>query len=102
MTTTLEKVSASVPDTQLPVQLLVLGVAMPIKHLGEHANWLLEPQQHGHGGRDLELQDSCRSEVIDGFAPRQQVLPQLGNVACARKAARHADNGNALEGIVSV
>ncbi len=66
MTTTLDKVSASVPDAQLPVQLPVLGAAMPIKHLGEHANWLLEPQQHGHDGRDLELQDSCRSEVIDG------------------------------------
>ena len=57
MTTTLEKVSAFVPVAQLPM----LGAAMPIKHLKEHHVWLLE-----HGGRDLELQDSCRSEVIDG------------------------------------
>jgi hypothetical protein len=57
MTTTLEQVSASVPVGEL----LVLGAAMPIKHLGEHSDWLLE-----NGGRDLKLQDSCRSEVIDG------------------------------------
>ena len=57
MTTTLEKVSASVPVAQLPV----LGAAMPIKQLPTHQAWLLE-----HGGRDIELQDSCRSEVLDG------------------------------------
>lgn len=39
----------------------VLGAAMPIELLPTYRNWLLE-----HGGRDLELQDAVRPEVLDG------------------------------------
>jgi hypothetical protein len=46
MTTTLEKASKSIPVTQLPM----LGAAMPIKHIGERCNWLLE-----HDGRSRFL-----------------------------------------------
>jgi len=45
------------PVTSLPV----VGAALPISALLEHREWLLE-----HGGRDLEIQDAYRSEVIDG------------------------------------
>jgi sugar phosphate isomerase/epimerase len=38
-----------------------LGAAMPIDLIGEHRDWLLE-----HGGRDLEIQDGFRADVLDG------------------------------------
>ncbi len=44
-------------DQPLPI----LGAAMPIDSIAQHADWLRE-----HGGRDLEIQDAYRSEVIDG------------------------------------
>ncbi|AWR87761.1 sugar phosphate isomerase/epimerase family protein [Meiothermus taiwanensis] len=39
----------------------VLGLALPIERLPEFRSWFLE-----HGGRDLELQDAVRPEVLDG------------------------------------
>ena len=48
-------------DSPTSAPLPVIGAAMPISDLLEHRNWLLE-----HGGRDLEIQDAYRSEVIDG------------------------------------
>ena len=45
------------PSRPLPL----LGAAMPIGKLHEHREWLLE-----HGGRDLEIQDGFRSQVLDG------------------------------------
>jgi sugar phosphate isomerase/epimerase len=40
---------------------LILGAALPIEKLEANRDWLLE-----HGGRDLEIQDAFRSEVLDG------------------------------------
>ena len=48
-------------DSPTPALLPVIGAAMPIDALLEHRDWLLE-----HGGRDLEIQDAYRSDVIDG------------------------------------
>ncbi len=39
----------------------VLGLALPIERLDEFRSWLDE-----YGGRDLELQDAARPEVLDG------------------------------------
>ncbi len=39
----------------------VLGMALPIELLPTYHTWLLE-----HGGRDLEIQDAARPEVLDG------------------------------------
>ncbi len=44
-------------QTTLPT----LGAAMPIDLIGEHRDWLLE-----HDGRDLEIQDGFRADVLDG------------------------------------
>jgi sugar phosphate isomerase/epimerase len=41
--------------------LATLGAAMPIELIGEHRDWLLE-----HDGRDLEIQDGFRADVLDG------------------------------------
>jgi sugar phosphate isomerase/epimerase len=47
-------------NTILPT-LPILGAAMPTELLSTHRDWLLE-----HGGRDLEIQDGFRPDVLDG------------------------------------
>lgn len=49
------------PENATERPLPLLGAAMPVDQLEAHAEWLSE-----HGGRDLEIQDAYKSEVIDG------------------------------------
>lgn len=48
-------------DMMNETPLHTLGAAMPIEKIPEHAEWL-----HQHGGRDLEIQDAFRADVLDG------------------------------------
>ena len=49
------------PTQPAAITLPILGAAMPIERLASHRDWLME-----HGGRDLEIQDAFRPEVLDG------------------------------------
>ncbi len=58
----------------MPTSELILGAALPIEKLQANRDWLLE-----HGGRDLEIQDAFRSEVLDGDwnTPLQRIKTAL-------------------------
>lgn len=58
MTTTAAPQPAQIqPTSSHPI----LGAAMPIELLPTYRDWLME-----QGGRDLEIQDGFRPEVLDG------------------------------------